>query len=341
MSKLRPRTSPGRTERNENNFNNFNSSDRDSIPSVPGVKLQKNNTITILKVGLLVVLIFASIAFAFILGTWREKQIQENLKSKKTTTTKLLVNWKGTDMINKAGDLDGDACVLLSKSFLSKHFMPDPINFPDNPLQACQKTLKKLLNGFDNGFFYEGDRLVGFISGDSYNEDEFSVVNLYNVCVRTEERGKGFAKAMVPEFVRQVIDKRVPKPNPLIYIGLDVDFNTETPVAAFALYAKMGFNRWWEPCSSINEFDFRILKRQHELANPPDSSEKRPSVIFPMSQLFLRRSKTYESQLRDEKGQVYKHFCMVMIWGVDDFGAIGTEMKEIVQSALLLESSKK
>lgn len=339
MSRLRTRSSPGKLEGSGNNASNSNLSDHNE-----NVKIRKNSPRTILKMGLLIVFVGVSIVFAFFLGTWREKQIQsvENSKKIESKKTKLLVNWRGTDEINKEGDLDGDACILLSKSFSSKHFAPDPVNFPDNPLKACHKTLKNILKGFDNGFFYEGDRLVGFISGDPFNAADFSVVNLYNVCVRSEERGKGFAKAMVPEFVRQVIEKRVTKrPKQPIYIGLDVDFSTETPVAAFALYAKMGFNRWWEPCSSINDFDFSVLKRQHDLANPPESSEpQRPSVIFPMSQLFLRRSKTYGNQLLDDKGQVRKHFCMVMAWGVDDFGSIGTEMKEIVQSALLLESKK-
>ena len=47
-----------------------------------------------------------------------------------------------------------------------------------------------------------------------------------------------------------------------------------------------------------------MLERQHDLANPSaESAEKRPSVIFPMSQMMLRRRQTFMSQLRDREAQ--------------------------------------
>ena len=346
-SGLRPRTSPQRTERNVPD--DINLGDKGELVSIGSsedlrVQYRKNKSRGILKTGLLTVLIVAGFTFAFFTGAWREKQRQSNriskIQTQETKKTEMVVSWKGSsNIINKEGDLDGDVCVLLSKCFSSKYFVPDPINYPENPLQPCHKTMKVILRAFDNGFYYEGSKLVGFISGESIHDVGYSAINLYNVCVRAEERGKGFAKAMVPEFIKQIVDKRVPKPNPKVYIGLDVDFDTETAVSAFALYAKMGFNRWWEPCPSINDFDYHVLERQNELANPPESSEKRPSLIFPMSQMMLRRRQTLTSQLHDEKGKVYNHFCMVMLLGVDDFGSIGREMKEIIQSALL-ESNK-
>lgn len=334
-SALRPRTNPGKQK---SSGNNNTSSEEISIMS-KNEPLKKRRLQGLFKLGLIILLFAGSLIFAFIAGSWKEKQRQSAMipKTQGPKKMEMIVSWKGESKeINKEGDLDGDACLFLSKCFTSKYFAPDPIKYPQNPLQPCYKTLKMISRSFDNGFYYEGGRLVGFISGHSLDGRGFSAINLYNVCVRPEERGRGLAKSMVPEFVKQMVDKRVPKPNPKVYIGLDVDFDTETAVSAFALYAKMGFNRWWEPCSSINEFDYYMLERQHDLANPSaESAEKRPSVIFPMSQMMLRRRQTFMSQLRDRRGTVYHHFCMVMVLGADDFGTIGKEMKEMVQTALL------
>ena len=336
MGGIRPRTSPGRRERNGSNSNE--QSESIALISGENTRFRNNNLRTTLKKAILITSVVCSFIFAFYLGSWREKERLSVVFSRlqEPKKMKMFVHWRGlANNINQEGDLDREACIILSQCFTSKYLGADPIKYPDNPLQPCQKTLKMILRSYDNGFYYEGDKLVGFISGETVNGADFSFVNLYNVCIRPEGRGKGFAKSMVPEFVKQVVEKRVSKPNPRVYIGLDVDFGTETAVSAFSLYAKMGFNRWWEPCSSINDFDYRVLQRQHNLANPPDSSEKRPSVIFPMSQLFLRRKQTYKSQLFDEMGKPHNHFCMIMILGEDEFGTIGKEMKEIVQSALL------
>lgn len=252
----------------------------------------------------------------------------------------LKVHWVGEEAtLLKDGDEDADACILLSQCFKSAYFTPDPVKFPENPLKQCHATLRSLLSSFDSGFYFNGPRLVGFISSEYKNTGAYSKVILYNVCVRSEERGKGIAKGMVPEYVKAVVGKRIAKDAPKVYVGLDVDFDTETAVSAFALYAKMGFNRWWEPCSNVSYFNFNRLEHQHLLANPVTSNSdgfttKSPAYVFPMSDMVLARQAALSKKLYDRNGVPYTHFCMIMLLGADDFGSIGKDIKDTIQSAL-------
>ena len=139
---------------------------------------------------------------------------------------------------------------------------------------------------------------------------------------------------MIPKFVEAIRALRIVKPatspdyqttKPL-YIGLDVDFESESAVSAFALYAKLGYNRWWQPCASISYFNYHTL---------PDPSTSPPDSGLPFSQALLNRQAFLNSRLINPEGpQVYTHFCMVMLWGADDFGAVGKDILTAVQKGL-------
>lgn len=98
-------------------------------------------------------------------------------------------------------------------------------------------------------------------------------MNVYNVCVRKGERGKGVAKAMIPRFIDSLRTRIIAKDHPEVvkplFVGLEVDFETESAVSAFALYSKLGFNRLWQPCVSIKFIDYRALYESTDYANLP------------------------------------------------------------------------
>lgn len=332
---LRPRQTASRPK-----TENENESGKVQKPVVPQNKLK-----SLVQMTFIVILSIGALVLAYSYGSIKGKTALEKAMAAKFAKKKydLAVHWAGGPVtLTKDGDEDADACIILSQCFHSYHFVPDPVRFPKNPYQTCHSTLRSILRSFDSGFYFDGPRLVGFISSDFSNANTFSQISLYNICIRKEERGKGIAKAMIPEYIKSVIEKRTPKNIPRVYIGLDVDFDTESAVAAFALYAKMGFNRWWEPCSSIARFDFNTMERQLTMANPPeptDNSEpKPPSFIYPMTQLMLRRSESLKKQIFDARGNLFTHFCMVMLMGADDFGTVGVDIRDAVQTALKSKS---
>lgn len=336
---LRPRNSPGRFLSEiggETRYEQLDGGSKDDVKQSKAKIYARMVVIALVTLGAFV------LVFKF--GSMRERAIVKQEMEAKATAKKmdLAVHWAGGPVtLSKDGDADADACILLAQCFKSAHFNPDPVKYPDNPYKTCHGTLRSILRAFDSGFYFDGPRVVGFISSDFDNYASFSQISLYNVCVRQDYRGKGIAKAMVPEYIKAVMAKRIPKDTPRVYIGLDVDFDTESAVAAFALYAKMGFNRWWEPCSSIARFDFNTMERQLSRANPTDvEAAQPPSFVFPMTQLMLRRKESLKNQIYDAKGNVLHHFCMVMLYGADDFGTVGSDIKEAVQGALKSQTKK-
>lgn len=339
---LRPRQKANRPSNENISGNDFKPLQTDAPSSKKYSKQSK--LIRCIQFVSFLILTAGALYLAFFLGSKREKEAMEREMAAKAVKKKmeLAVHWAGGPVtLTKDGDQDADACIILAQCFNSYHFVPDPVKFPENPYKTCHSTIRSILRAFDSGFYFDGPRLVGFISSDFDNSNSFSQISLYNICVRKEERGKGIAKAMIPEYIKAVAAKRASKNVPRVYIGLDVDFDTESAVAAFALYAKMGFNRWWEPCSSIARFDFNTMERQLIMANPPpennndaEAKAKTPSFIFPMSQLMLRRKEALKKQIFDSRGTVFTHFCMVMLMGADDFGTVGVDIKDAVQSAL-------
>ena len=338
---MSPRTRPNSSPRipSAKEFNVNDEENDKNISTTSASKTKRSDKFNrYIKLVALLLLGFCLLCLSFFLGTLSEKSLgNKKIKTELTVNQKqrrLQVHWAGSKIeLSVDGDEDNDACILLSQCFKSKPFAPDPINSPRNPLQECYKSLRSILKSFDSGFYFEGTRLVGFISsGINTNNESFNQISLYNVCVRKENRGMGVAKAMLPEFLKEVLGKRGGGSVKKTFVGLDVNFETESAVSAFALYAKLGFNRWWEPCETIGEFDFNKINRQITLANPEQEATK-PVLLFPASQFFLRREKTLQTEILDAKKAVLSHFCMVMVMGEDDFGSIGADIKKSVQEA--------
>lgn len=251
-------------------------------------------------------------------------------------TSGLFMHWSNEQnpTFHNAGDPDTDICVLLSQCF--SIYAPDPNTFPENPLQYCHFSLPFILNILDTGFYFDGPRVVGFISASFSNQIGFSSINLSDVCVRKEERGKGIAKTMIPQFIKSVKEKRISAEVERVYVGLAVDFKTESAVNAFSLYAKLGFNRWWEPCHHISLFDYEKLEYQWIMANPPLSDQGSyyypPTMHFPMEEVILRGKSALNEMIYDQDDNVLNLFCMVMSHGEDDFESIGRRIKETIET---------
>lgn len=220
---------------------------------------------------------------------------------------------------------DSDACSLLSTCFPDRFFAARPDLFPDAPLTRCQRNLRLLLNDYDSGFLYEGRRLVGFISSVIRRTDTNShsqsappqssatvvpMVELYNVCVRAEDRGRGLAKSLINLYLDQLA---ADESFSVAHVGLDVDFTSASAREAFALYAKLGFMRWWQPCRSIANFDFDQVRRT--------------PARFPAAWWFLNRA-----GLGKDKFGGMTHFCMVKEWPGDDFYRLGSAMMAAINS---------
>lgn len=270
-------------------------------------------------------LLIGILGLAYYLGTLNRNSSQKSSSNSKMV---LKMHWAGDkDVLNKYGDKDGDACVLLGDCF--KSLAPDYLKSPSNPYKSCHEDLKDTLRRLDSGFYYEGSRLVGFISAEvSDKEAAYGKMLIYNVCIRKEDRGKRVGKYMVPEFIKTVTEKRFDKTNPKIYVGLDVDFESDTVTSAFALYAKMGFIRWWQ-FGRVSDLDFKTLEDQESKAKAVTD----PIYEFPLAKFMLGGKEYIKKQVVDGKGKRFTHMSMVMLMGKDDFWDIGKVIREAVKEA--------
>lgn len=267
------------------------------------------------------VLILAIVGVAFYLGTLTGSSSGKGASTSGEGKMELKMHWKGDkDVLNKYGSNEGDACFILAQCF--KSFAPNNLGSPLNPYKSCHDELKRFLADHDNGFYYDGPRLVGFITAETNEESTYGKMVLYNVCIRKEYRGKGVGKFLVPEFVKKVAEKRV-TPNKKVYVGLDVNFESETSNAAFALYAKLGFIRWWQLCGRISDLDFKVLEEQESKAKAST-----PEYDFPLAKYMLGGKDFISTQVKS-----YKHLCMIMMLDRDDFNSIGKNIKEAVKEA--------
>ena len=219
--------------------------------------------------------------------------------------------------LHRDNDLDADACVLLSSCFPDRFFAARPDLNPEAPLTRCHRNLRILLGDFESGFLFEGKRLVGFLSS-TFRQDQRQqqsvaldqpAIELYNVCVREEYRGRGLAKSLISMYLDTLASTHGFSS---ALVGLDVDFTSPTAAAAFTLYAKMGFLRWWQPCRSIGDFDFGNLQKTR----------------FPAGWWFLNGA---EELVVAERFAGFTHFCMVKEWPRDDFYRLGAAMEMAIK----------
>lgn len=226
---------------------------------------------------------------------------------------KLEIQYKWRNFIqNKYPNAMKEAADLIFSCF------PDPEFTDPNDHHRNMDRLQWFLSLSDSsGFYFKGQTLVGFImSKKKYRTLKSLDVELYSVCVKESERGNGIAKSMINEYLNGILTEKIEN----IYVGLSVLFTSESAVSAFKLYAKMGFNRWWEFCSGT--CDFSKLDNQEKLANPSSGE-----IIYqhPMSKFILNR-KLALNEISDKK-----YLCMIMKWKEDDFETIGRDIQNKIQ----------
>ena len=246
---------------------------------------------------------------------------QSKAASSNNTLTMALHHAGDPIVLQRNNDPDSDACILLSSCFPDRYFAARPDLNPEAPLSRCQRNLKILLDDYDSGFLYEGKRLVGFISSvfrDVSLEKTAPVspvdpeIELYNVCIHPDDRGRGLARSLVARYLEQLSAVNGFKS---ALVGLDVDFKSPSSKEAFTLYAKMGFLRWWQPCRSIADFDFAQVR-----AVP---------ARFPAAWWFLQGQ-----GVKKERFGGFSHFCMVKEWPGDDFHRLGGAMEAAINSSV-------
>lgn len=197
-------------------------------------------------------------------------------------------------------------------------------------LASCQENMDYLGKYYDNTIALKDGKVVGFISCHvEYDPDNKNQVafNIYNVCVDRKVRGQGLAKLLLEETVRATInyhklqDKRV-------LLALDVDFTTEMAAEAFALYAKLGFLRAWQPCRSVADVDWRPI------FNEPNSL----AVQSPLPRILAEPTKYLNDEMKGERpslrlrsrtrstGPIFTHFCMFKFYD-ESFLTMGRTLK--------------
>lgn len=279
-----------------------------------------------------ILLAYVIFHFGYISGQKASKETVNNQKrgSKETDNTivtpaklEFKVQWAGSEnKLTRKYDKNTDPCELLQHCF--DGFEPDEKTYPNDPFKQCHLIVERKFSNLDNGFMFEGEKLVGFASID-YKDDHHirAEMRVYNVCVRKDDRGKGAARQLVPQLIRSVKEKRVTVPNIPVYAGLSVKFTTDSSALAFATYAKLGFIRWWQPCSGAHEINFHIIQSQESSTNPD----------FPVADYILKRDQTMKKLfVPDASGAVPESLCMVMKVGYDEFNTIGNQMKTYIKA---------
>lgn len=248
----------------------------------------------IIIIGSSIIVIVLLAALKQVLQYRKTSELQKSLNA-------LKIQWKGGESINDINDKDRDLCYLLSECFESEEVTPNAARYPDDPMNICHKyVVPYALKTFDSGFLHDSkDKLKGFISIDTEETDEYWRINMFNVCVRRDSRGKGVAKKMINEFIDEIIKKRKSSNNQVkMYAGLDIDFTTPDATSAFWLYTKLGFTSWWQGCpSTIIKFDYSKMT-QEMLGMDAKTIEKRNEEAL----MAVRRDKI-------------ERFCMIKVIG--------------------------
>lgn len=271
-----------------------------------------------------------------------------------------------------------DTCRILMQCFVGSDVYGDPV--------VCKKNLDPTIKYYDSGFMVEvkegeEDRVVGFMSihhDVSYKSrnmyqrkqqnlppqlDDYHAFILYNVCIDQERRGQGVAKKMIPQFIDELIkhyklekyansngrdiDPVTGRPVPPLLIGLDVDLTSDTMTDAFSLYAKLGFIRWWTPCTSVANHKWTSLidaqmnyskdnqgyssqDRRDENGNVKKASGLLPTHNgdFPAAQLLWDPNPYLKNAFNlGSSANRPTHFCMYKFY-VDSYGSVAKRLLE-------------
>lgn len=253
-----------------------------------------------------------------------------------------------------------DACRILQQCFVGSDVYGTP--------EVCKRSLDPTIKYYDSGFWVEmvegkEDRLVGFLSihhdvahkarsqwqrtqqNQPQQSDDYHSLILYNVCIDEERRGQGVAKKMIPAFIDAMIkhyklekyakatgreiDAQTGKPIPPLVVGLDVDMTSDTMAEAFSLYAKLGFVRWWTPCSSVANHKWTALidtqlawedgkqgpgvnEKRDERGNVKKTTGLLPTRMadFPLARLLWEPKSYLKNAFNLGTGKKPNHFCM-------------------------------
>jgi predicted GNAT family acetyltransferase len=181
---------------------------------------------------------------------------------------------------------------------------------------------------------------VGFISFHIETASPSTAISMYNVCVDPAYRGRGIAKRLIADGVEE--QRRHAKLGSKLLLGLDVDLTTEFAAESFALYAKLGFLRGWQPCRSVGDVDWRPVLEQ-----PASSLVRSPMAdILAMPQKYLENEimgKNPSQRLRSRRSSSsdpYSHFCMFRLYN-ESWMSMGKFLAEPWQPDGVMNKSNK
>lgn len=184
--------------------------------------------------------------------------------------------------------------------------------------KACHDTMLYLQRVYDNSIVLMQGKSIGYITFHLEVDPDNSknkIINIYNVCVAREHRNKGIAKRMLEEGLEAMLDHYNLR-GAKVLLGLDVELTTYMAAESFAMYAKMGFMRAWQPCRSVGDVDWRPI-----FNNPTV-----PAVQSPLNSILMDRERYLDEEIREKKQYAHlrsrsrstkelTHFCMFKFYG--------------------------
>lgn len=211
-------------------------------------------------------------------------------------------------------------------------------------LDTCHKSLSTLFQYYDSSAMYDpkSGEPVAFISffadRDSKNN---RLIHIYNVCVHPKWRNMGVARRLINEGIEETLAFHNITDKSKVALGLDVDLTSPMPAEAFALYAKMGFMRGWQPCSSVGNIDWRPLFAEPagdiarssilELLADPKKYQEDVLKKGVGRAFFPLRNPNYEETAEDRN-----HFCMFKMYH-DSWMRLGELIAEPIPRAPILD----
>lgn len=240
-------------------------------------------------------------------------------------------------------------------------FPGDSSNFKHS--STCFDSLDNIISGFDSSIMMNGDsEIVGFSSfyleKDVQKESDRAALMIYNVCVHPKHRNKGLGVKLMNDSTDHWI-KHHKRTGKKTLLALDVDFKSLTSPSAFAMYAKLGYLRGWQPCATVGDVDWRPL--YHGINNDsnqllsPSPTPYGPPLHMALS-LLLQDPKSYIDNVlypsRDSKSQqmvrdhirlpyrrtypsnqIFDHFSMFKFYG-DSISSLVQPLADSIQKKL-------